>query len=112
MSVEQAAVAPGTGDFAKVFRQFLDHVYNVWGHVVTNPEATAIREYFERNNFSFTHGPHYDRCRVALVKQGKLPEFLLTEDEVLAERLEHSDLGSRAAKVEFAQESRRLHDGA
>jgi hypothetical protein len=57
---------------------------------------------FDTTHFFFSHA-----ARRALGKAGVIP-LMLTEDEKLAERLEHSNLNDYGARREYASASRRI----
>jgi hypothetical protein len=97
--------------FAPIFQQWLDSMYEHWGFVSTPEQRVAAQRYFERHNLSFTHGPHYDQCRRALGKSGIFP-LMLTDDEILAERIEQTTLTNNyAGRQDYVRERSKLQGG-
>jgi hypothetical protein len=103
----------------RVSPMFYDWIISLrqeWDLTFTDEQLKALvfatMKLMEERGLSALSPKSYDYCRRVFSKQGLLPEGLLTPDELLAERIQHSDLSSHAARTEFAQESRRIRDGA
>ena len=98
-----------TGEAAEMFSQWSQLLYDTWEVTLTAPQKQAVVQYFLDTNKSFLRHESFNEARRYLVKAGVLPSNMVTEDEVLAGRLEHTNLNDRDARIEFAQESRRIN---
>jgi len=94
----------------EVYDRFLAHCASTWEFAPTEKQARAIVQWFQDTNRSMTvDRTAWDDMRRSLVLAGVLPGHMVTEDEVLAGRLENTNLNDRDARIEFARESRRIN---
>jgi hypothetical protein len=94
----------------EVYNRFLAHCASTWEFSPTEKQARAIVQWFQDTNRSMTvDKTAWDDMRRFLVLAGVLPSRMVTEDEVLAGRIENTDMSTRDARLAFAAESRRIN---
>jgi hypothetical protein len=94
---------------AELFTLWINSLSSNFGYVPEERAKRAVVKFFQVHNLNFKDRRSYDRVRVALVKNGVFPSHCLTEDEVLAARLESSDLSDRNVVREFQLENQRIN---
>jgi hypothetical protein len=93
-----------------LFSLWIASLANNFGYVPDEREKRQVVKFFQVHGLSFISRQSYDRVRVAMVKIGVFPSYCLTEDEVLAARLETSDLSDRNVRREFQVENQRINE--
>lgn len=103
----------------EVYDRFLAHCARVWDFYPTEQQARAMVQWFQDTNRSMiADKTAWDDMRRSLVSREIFPRVsptgksMLTDDELLAERIESSNFTGKdafSARKEFAQESRRIN---
>jgi len=92
---------------AAMFAQWEAHIYRDYGVTLTDEQKKAVVTWLMKWNKNPLSHTSWNEARRALGKAQIIP-LMVTDDEVLAERIEHSNLNDRDARMEFAAESRRI----
>jgi hypothetical protein len=99
-----------TTEASQMFVAWTRHLYNDYaGFIPDESQTRAAIQYFIDHNKSYLNHKSWDECRRYLVAAHIFPSHLLTPDEILASRIEHSDMSARDARIDFARESRRIN---
>jgi hypothetical protein len=92
-----------------MYAKWAQSIYDAWSVTLTEKQKQAVIQYFLDTNKSFLRYESWNEARRYLVKAGILQSHMVTEDEVLAGRIESTDMSTRDARLEFARESRRIN---
>jgi hypothetical protein len=95
---------------AAMMSQWEAHIYRDYGVILTDNQKKEVVSWLVKWNKSPLVHESWNAARRALGKAQVIP-LMVTEDEALAERLEHSNLNDYSARREFASESRRIIAG-
>jgi hypothetical protein len=106
---ELANASYWTTEAADMYAKWAQSIYDAWSVTLTEKQKQAVIQYFLDTNKSFLRYESWNEARRYLVKVGVLESCMVTEDEVLAGRLENTNLNDRDARIAFARESRRIN---